>query len=176
MKEIMDHTAITRSITRLSHEIIERNKSLDDVVLVGVKTRGVYLAQRLQSMILQFTNIELPYGSLNIRPWRDDLVEEVAIEPLDIDVKDKRVILVDDVLYTGRTIRAAMDGLVYFGRPKQIQLAVLVDRGHKEFPIKGDYVGKNIPTGKEEEVIVQLKEIDLKEGVFIQWNLKSKIY
>jgi pyrimidine operon attenuation protein/uracil phosphoribosyltransferase len=168
MKEIMDHTAITRSITRLSHEIIERNKSLDDVVLVGVKTRGVYLAQRLQSMILQFTNIELPYGSLNIRPWRDDLVEEVAIEPLDIDVKDKRVILVDDVLYTGRTIRAAMDGLVYFGRPKQIQLAVLVDRGHKEFPIKGDYVGKNIPTGKEEEVIVQLKEIDLKEGVFIQ--------
>jgi pyrimidine operon attenuation protein / uracil phosphoribosyltransferase len=168
MKEIMDHTAITRSITRLSHEIIERNKSLDDVVLVGVKTRGVYLAQRLQSMILQFTNIELPYGSLNIRPWRDDLIEEVAIEPLDVDVKDKRVILVDDVLYTGRTIRAAMDGLVYFGRPKQIQLAVLVDRGHKEFPIKGDYVGKNIPTGKEEEVIVQLKEIDLKEGVFIQ--------
>lgn len=168
MKEIMDHTAITRSITRLSHEIIERNKSLDDVVLVGVKTRGVYLAQRLQSMINQFTNIELPYGSLNIRPWRDDLIEEVAIEPLDVDVKDKRVILVDDVLYTGRTIRAAMDGLVYFGRPKQIQLAVLVDRGHKEFPIKGDYVGKNIPTGKEEEVIVQLKEIDLKEGVFIQ--------
>lgn len=168
MKEIMDHTAITRSITRLSHEIIERNKSLDDVVLVGVKTRGVYLAQRLQSMIFQFTNIELPYGSLNIRPWRDDLIEEVEIEPLDVDVKDKRVILVDDVLYTGRTIRAAMDGLVYFGRPKQIQLAVLVDRGHKEFPIKGDYVGKNIPTGKEEEVIVQLKEIDLKEGVFIQ--------
>ena len=168
MKEIMDHTAITRSITRLSHEIIERNKSLDDVVLVGVKTRGVYLAQRLQNMILQFTNIELPYGSLNIRPWRDDLIEEVEIEPLDVDVKDKRVILVDDVLYTGRTIRAAMDGLVYFGRPKQIQLAVLVDRGHKEFPIKGDYVGKNIPTGKEEEVIVQLKEIDLKEGVFIQ--------
>ncbi|MBS3990456.1 MAG: bifunctional pyr operon transcriptional regulator/uracil phosphoribosyltransferase PyrR [Erysipelothrix sp.] len=168
MKEIMDHTAITRSITRLSHEIIERNKSLDDVVLVGVKTRGVHLAQRLQSMILQFTNIELPIGSLNIRPWRDDLIEEVAIEPLDVDVKDKRVILVDDVLYTGRTIRAAMDGLVYFGRPKQIQLAVLVDRGHKEFPIKGDYVGKNIPTGKDEEVIVQLKEIDLTEGVFIQ--------
>jgi pyrimidine operon attenuation protein / uracil phosphoribosyltransferase len=168
MKEIMDHTAITRSITRLSHEIIERNKSLDDVVLVGVKTRGVHLAQRLQSMILQFTNIELPIGSLNIRPWRDDLIEEVEIEPLDVDVKDKRVILVDDVLYTGRTIRAAMDGLVYFGRPKQIQLAVLVDRGHKEFPIKGDYVGKNIPTGKDEEVIVQLKEIDLKEGVFIQ--------
>lgn len=168
MKEIMDHTAITRSITRISHEIIERNKTLEDVVLVGVKTRGVYLAQRIQGMILQFTNIELPYGSLNIRPWRDDLIEEVAIETLDIDVKDKRVILVDDVLYTGRTIRAAMDGLVYFGRPKQIQLAVLVDRGHKEFPIKGDYVGKNIPTGKEEEVIVQLKEIDLIEGVFIQ--------
>lgn len=168
MKEIMDHTAITRSITRLSHEIIERNKSLDDVVLIGVKTRGVFLAQRLQGMILQFTGIELPIGILNIRPWRDDLTEEVAIEPIDINVKDKRVILVDDVLYTGRTIRAAMDGLVYFGRPKQIQLAVLVDRGHKEFPIKGDYVGKNIPTGKEEEVIVQLKEIDLKEGVFIQ--------
>lgn len=168
MKEIMDHTAITRSITRLSHEIIERNKSLDDVVLVGVKTRGVYLARRLQNMIFQIKNIELPYGSLNIRPWRDDLIEEVEIEPLDVVVKDKRVILVDDVLYTGRTIRAAMDGLVYFGRPKQIQLAVLVDRGHKEFPIKGDYVGKNIPTGKEEEVIVQLKEVDLKEGVFIQ--------
>jgi len=167
MKEIMDHAAITRSITRLSHEIIERNKSLDDVVLVGVKTRGVYLARRLQNMILQIKNIDLPYGSINIRPWRDDLTEDVAIEPLDVEVKDKRVILVDDVLYTGRTIRAAMDGLVYFGRPKQIQLAVLVDRGHKEFPIKGDYIGKNIPTGKEEEVIVQLKEVDLKEGVFI---------
>lgn len=168
MKEIMDHAAITRSITRLSHEIIERNKSLDDVVLVGVKTRGVYLARRLQNMILQIKNIDLPYGSINIRPWRDDLTEDVAIEPLDVEVKDKRVILVDDVLYTGRTIRAAMDGLVYFGRPKQIQLAVLVDRGHKEFPIKGDYIGKNIPTGKEEEVIVQLKEVDLKEGVFIK--------
>mgnify|MGYP004701563239 FL=1 len=168
MKEIMDHAAITRSITRLSHEIIERNKSLDDVVLVGVKTRGVYLARRLQNMILQIKNIDLPYGSINIRPWRDDLTEDVAIEPLDVEVKNKRVILVDDVLYTGRTIRAAMDGLVYFGRPKQIQLAVLVDRGHKEFPIKGDYIGKNIPTGKEEEIIVQLKEVDLKEGVFIK--------
>jgi pyrimidine operon attenuation protein / uracil phosphoribosyltransferase len=168
MKEIMDHAAITRSITRLSHEIIERNKSLDDVVLVGIKTRGVNLAKRLQAMIQQLSGTELPMGVLNIRPWRDDLVEEVAIEPLDVDVKNKKVILVDDVLYTGRTIRAAMDGLVYFGRPSQIQLAVLVDRGHKEFPIKGDYVGKNIPTSKEEEVIVQLKEVDLQEGVFIQ--------
>ncbi|MBS3973044.1 MAG: bifunctional pyr operon transcriptional regulator/uracil phosphoribosyltransferase PyrR [Erysipelotrichia bacterium] len=168
MKEIMDHAAITRSITRLSHEIIERNKNLDDVVLVGIKTRGVNLAKRLQAMIQQLSGIELPMGVLNIRPWRDDLVEEVAIEPLDVDVRNKRVILVDDVLYTGRTIRAAMDGLVYFGRPSQIQLAVLVDRGHKEFPIKGDYVGKNIPTSKDEEVIVQLKEVDLQEGVFIQ--------
>jgi len=168
MKEIMDHAAITRSITRLSHEIIERNKTLDDVVLVGIKTRGVHLAQRIQQMIEQLTNARLSLGILNIRPWRDDLIEDVAIEPLDVDVKDKCVILVDDVLYTGRTIRAAMDGLVYFGRPKQIQLAVLVDRGHKEFPIKGDYVGKNIPTAKEEEVIVQLKEIDTQEGVFIK--------
>jgi pyrimidine operon attenuation protein / uracil phosphoribosyltransferase len=168
IKEIMDHAAITRSITRLSHEIIERNKNLDDVVLVGIKTRGVNLAKRLQAMIQQLSGIELPMGVLNIRPWRDDLVEEVAIEPLDVDVRNKRVILVDDVLYTGRTIRAAMDGLVYFGRPSQIQLAVLVDRGHKEFPIKGDYVGKNIPTSKDEEVIVQLKEVDLQEGVFIQ--------
>jgi pyrimidine operon attenuation protein/uracil phosphoribosyltransferase len=168
MKEIMDHAAITRCVTRLSHEIIERNKNLDDVVLVGIKTRGITLATRIQAMIYQLADVQLPIGSLNIRPWRDDLVEEVAIEPLDVDVKAKRVILVDDVLYTGRTIRAAMDGLVYFGRPKQIQLAVLVDRGHKEFPIKGDYVGKNIPTAKEEEVIVQLKEVDLQEGVFIQ--------
>lgn len=168
MKEIMDHAAITRCVTRLSHEIIERNKNLDDVVLVGIKTRGITLASRLQAMIYQLADVQLPIGSLNIRPWRDDLVEEVTIEPLDVDVKAKRVILVDDVLYTGRTIRAAMDGLVYFGRPKQIQLAVLVDRGHKEFPIKGDYVGKNIPTAKEEEVIVQLKEVDLQEGVFIQ--------
>jgi pyrimidine operon attenuation protein / uracil phosphoribosyltransferase len=168
MKEIMDHAAITRCVTRLSHEIIERNKNLDDVVLVGIKTRGITLATRLQAMIYQLVDVQLPTGSLNIRPWRDDLVEDVAIEPLDVDVKAKRVILVDDVLYTGRTIRAAMDGLVYFGRPKQIQLAVLVDRGHKEFPIKGDYVGKNIPTAKEEEVIVQLKEVDLQEGVFIQ--------
>lgn len=168
MKEIMDSMAITRSLTRLSHEIIERNKSLDDVVLVGVKTRGVTLALRIQEMIALIAGEELPLGILNIRPWRDDLLEEVKIEPLDVDVKNKRVILVDDVLYTGRTIRAAMDGLVYFGRPKQIQLAVLVDRGHKEFPIKGDYVGKNIPTAKEEEVLVQLKEVDLNEGVFIR--------
>lgn len=168
MKEIMDSMAITRSLTRLSHEIIERNKSLDDVVLVGIKTRGVTLALRIQEMIALIAGEELPLGILNIRPWRDDLLEEVEIEPLDVDVKNKRVILVDDVLYTGRTIRAAMDGLVYFGRPKQIQLAVLVDRGHKEFPIKGDYVGKNIPTAKEEEVLVQLKEVDLNEGVFIR--------
>jgi len=168
MKEIMDSMAITRSLTRLSHEIIERNKSLDDVVLVGIKTRGVTLALRIQEMIALIAGEELPLGILNIRPWRDDLLEEVKIEPLDVDVKNKRVILVDDVLYTGRTIRAAMDGLVYFGRPKQIQLAVLVDRGHKEFPIKGDYVGKNIPTAKEEEVLVQLKEVDLNEGVFIR--------
>ena len=168
MKEIMDSMAITRSLTRLSHEIIERNKSLNDVVLVGIKTRGVTLALRIQEMIALIAGEELPLGILNIRPWRDDLLEEVEIEPLDVDVKNKRVILVDDVLYTGRTIRAAMDGLVYFGRPKQIQLAVLVDRGHKEFPIKGDYVGKNIPTAKEEEVLVQLKEVDLNEGVFIR--------
>lgn len=168
MKEIMDHAAINRSMTRLAHEIVERNKVLDDVVLVGVRTRGVHLASRLQAMIHQLYGILLPVGILNIRPWRDDLTQEVAIEPLDVDVKDKRVVLVDDVLYTGRTIRAAMDGLVYFGRPKQIQLAVLVDRGHKEFPIKGDYVGKNIPTAHHEQVIVQLKEIDLKEGVFIE--------
>lgn len=168
MKEIMDSMAITRSLTRLSHEIIERNKSLEDVVLVGIKTRGVTLALRIQEMIALIAGEELPLGILNIRPWRDDLLEEVKIEPLDVDVKNKRVILVDDVLYTGRTIRAAMDGLVYFGRPKQIQLAVLVDRGHKEFPIKGDYVGKNIPTAKEEEVLVQLKEVDLNEGVFIR--------
>jgi len=168
MKEIMDSMAITRSLTRLSHEIIERNKSLDDVVLVGIKTRGVTLALRIQEMIALIAGEQLPLGTLNIRPWRDDLLEEVEIEPLEVDVKNKRVILVDDVLYTGRTIRAAMDGLVYFGRPKQIQLAVLVDRGHKEFPIKGDYVGKNIPTAKEEEVLVQLKEVDLNEGVFIR--------
>lgn len=168
MKEIMDQSAITRSMTRIAHEIVERNKVLDDVVLVGVKTRGVYLAQRLQNMIQQMYGVELPLTSLNIRPWRDDLHIAEPIEPITLDVKAKRVILVDDVLFTGRTIRAAMDGLVYFGRPKQIQLVVLVDRGHKEFPIKGDFVGKNIPTAYSEQVVVQLKEVDLKEGVFIK--------
>lgn len=168
MKEIMDQAAITRSMTRIAHEIVERNKILEDVVLVGIKTRGVYLAQRLQTMIHQLYDVQLPLTALNIRPWRDDLNAVESIEPITLDVKAKCVILVDDVLFTGRTIRAAMDGLVYFGRPKQIQLAVLVDRGHKEFPIKGDYVGKNIPTAYSEQVVVQLKEVDLKEGVFIK--------
>lgn len=170
--EIMDEKALDRAITRISHEIIERNKGVENVVLIGVKTRGVWLAERLALKIKAIEGVELPSGVLDITHYRDDIKEKKEIlsacaTSIQFDITGKKVILVDDVLYTGRTVRAAMDAIIDIGRPKSIQLAVLVDRGHRELPIRADYVGKNVPTAKNEMIIVMVKEIDDKEGVVL---------
>ncbi len=169
---VLDAPAINRALTRIAHEILERNKGGENLLLVGIKTRGIPLAQRLQEKIKQIESITVPIGELDITLYRDDLVKEaedaeVLSSSIDVDLVNKTVILVDDVLFTGRTVRAAMDAIMDIGRPAQIQLAVLVDRGHRELPIRADYVGKNIPTSLKENIVVQLKEIDDKEEVGI---------
>lgn len=170
--EIMDEKALDRALTRISHEIIERNKGVEDVVLLGIKTRGVTLAKRLCEKIKNIEGNELPVGSLDITHYRDDImnIKDMPREnstEVNFDITGKKVILVDDVLYTGRTVRAAMDAIVDRGRPLNIQLAVLVDRGHRELPIRADYVGKNVPTSRSEMVIVNVMEADDKDGVLI---------
>lgn len=166
-KEIVDDVTMKRAITRITYEIIERNKQLDNVVLAGIKTRGVFLARRIQERLRQLEGLELPIGELDIKPFRDDVKvdEDTTLMPVDITGKD--VILADDVLYTGRTIRAAIDNLVSLGRPARVSLAVLVDRGHRELPIRADYVGKNIPTSSVEEIIVEVVEVDGRDRVSI---------
>ncbi|MBM6540127.1 Uracil phosphoribosyltransferase / Pyrimidine operon regulatory protein pyrR [Streptococcus dysgalactiae subsp. equisimilis] len=166
-KEIVDDVTMKRAITRITYEIIERNKQLDNVVLAGIKTRGVFLARRIQKRLRQLEGLELPIGELDIKPFRDDVKvdEDTTLMPVDITGKD--VILVDDVLYTGRTIRAAIDNLVSLGRPARVSLAVLVDRGHRELPIRADYVGKNIPTSSVEEIVVEVVEVDGRDRVSI---------
>ena len=166
-KEIVDDVTMKRAITRITYEIIERNKNLDNIVLAGIKTRGVYIARRIQDRLKQLENLDIPIGEMDTKPFRDDIKveEDTTIMPIDITGKD--VILVDDVLYTGRTIRAAIDNLVSLGRPARVSLAVLVDRGHRELPIRADYVGKNIPTSATEEIIVEVIEIDGKDRVSI---------
>ena len=164
-KTIMDADAMRRALVRISHEIVERNKGVENVVLVGIRTRGVPLADRLSREIQQIEGVKLPVGSLDITLYRDDLstlgYNPVSSETdIDFDLNGKTVILVDDVLFTGRTIRSALDALIDMGRPKAIQLAVMVDRGHKELPIRADYVGKNVPTSNSETVDVALAEID----------------
>ncbi|WP_394217185.1 bifunctional pyr operon transcriptional regulator/uracil phosphoribosyltransferase PyrR [Halobacillus trueperi] len=171
---VLDDAAIRRALTRISHEIIEKNKGIEDLVLVGIKTRGVPIAQRLKEKIQEIEGADLPDGELDITLYRDDLTpKENGAEPLlketniTADIDGKKVILVDDVLYTGRTVRAAMDALIDHGRPKEIQLAVLVDRGHRELPIRADYVGKNVPTSQEEIITVTLSETDEADEVKI---------
>lgn len=169
-KTVLDQSAINRALTRIAHEIVERNKGGEDLVLVGIKTRGVPLTKRLQEKIKQIEAIEVPYGELDITLYRDDLQTELRDAELiatniAADIKNKTLILIDDVLYTGRTVRAAMDAVMDIGRPAQIQLAVLIDRGHRELPIRADYVGKNIPTSKEEVIVVQLAEQDKEDEV-----------
>jgi pyrimidine operon attenuation protein/uracil phosphoribosyltransferase len=163
-KLILDEAAIRRALTRITHEIIERNKGVKGTVLVGIKTRGVYLAKRLRERIWQIEGQEVPIGELDITLYRDDLTEkneEPQLRETNVpNIVGKKVILIDDVLYTGRTIRAAMDALIDLGRPEMIQLAVLVDRGHRELPIRPDFVGKNVPTSKKEIVQVSLIEAD----------------
>lgn len=165
-KEFWDKLAMKRALVRITYEIIERNKGVEDLVLVGIKTRGVYLARRMRDRLKEVEKVDVPVGELDITPYRDDRKNDFSqekipdLEPMDLDITNKNVVLVDDVLYTGRTIRAAMDALIANGRPKSISVAVLVDRGHRELPIKADFVGKNIPTSLNEQVSVNVSEID----------------
>ncbi|MDF2533263.1 MAG: pyrR [Clostridia bacterium] len=167
--EIMDEKALDRALTRISHEIIEKNKGVEDVVLLGIHTRGVPLAYRLADKVNRIEGIMLPIGMVDITQYRDDEKKSSinSKQEISFDITDKIVILVDDVLYTGRSVRAAMDAIVDLGRPRSIQLAVLVDRGHRELPIRADFVGKNVPTSKNEIVVVMVHEIDNKDGVSI---------
>lgn len=169
---IMDSEAIRRALVRIAHEIIEKNKGVEDIVIVGIRTRGVPLAQRIAAEINAIENCEMTVGMLDITLYRDDL-STLGYNPvvhgtdINFDLSSKHVVLVDDVLYTGRTIRAALDAVIDMGRPKTIQLAVLVDRGHKELPIRADYVGKNVPTSQKETIEVVLNEIDGTDEVYI---------
>ncbi|MGL4912912.1 MAG: bifunctional pyr operon transcriptional regulator/uracil phosphoribosyltransferase PyrR [Romboutsia sp.] len=171
--QLMDEKAIARAITRVSHEIIEKNKGIEDIVLVGIKTRGVPIADRISKKIEQIEGCKVNTGEVDITLYRDDL-KKIDIDPvlngsnIDFDINDKIVILVDDVLYTGRTVRASLDAIMDIGRPKSIQLAVLVDRGHRELPVRADYVGKNVPTSKHEIISVKLAEIDEEDSVTIK--------
>ena len=171
--QIMDEAGIGRVLTRIAHEIVERNKGVQDLMLVGIRTRGVPLSQRLAERIAAIEGKIVPVGILDITLYRDDL-STIAEQPvvhetkLPSNINGKIVVLVDDVLFTGRTTRAALDALVDYGRPRQIQLAILIDRGHRELPIRADYVGKNVPTARREIVSVRLRDIDGEERVLIE--------
>jgi pyrimidine operon attenuation protein/uracil phosphoribosyltransferase len=171
--EIVDADGLRRIITRIAHEIVERNKGVDDLVLVGIRRRGVPLAQRIAAKIQEFEGSAPVLGSLDITLYRDDLStvsHQPVVGPTDIpvDINGRVVVLVDDVLYTGRTVRAAMDALIDFGRPRTIQLAVVIDRGHRELPIRADFVGKNVPTSRREVIGVKLKDLDGVDSVVIK--------
>ena len=167
---ILDEKAIGRALTRISHEIIEKNKGVEEVVLIGIKTRGIPLAYRIQKNIEKIEGITIPTYELDITNYRDDINKEemIDIREFTFDVRNKIVIIVDDVLYTGRTVRAALDAIVDRGRPEKVELAVLVDRGHRELPIRADFVGKNVPTSKSERVSVMLDELDDMDMVIIR--------
>ncbi len=177
-KQILDADGLRRALTRIAHEILERNGGSEDLILVGMRSRGVPLAHRLSSLIGQFEGALVPVGELDITMFRDDLelrLTRPAIQPTVIprDLTGTTVVLVDDVLYTGRTVRAAMDALLSFGRARQIQLAVIVDRGHRELPIRADYVGKNLPTARHELVEVRLREVDGIDEVMLSSHPRS---
>ena len=165
-KLIMDDLAIQRSLKRITHEIIEHNKGVDNIILVGIRSRGVYLARRLAALIRSFEQVEIPVYALDVSFWRDDHKRTQSRSEA-IPVQERKVILVDDVLFKGRTIRAAMDAITSFGRAKEIQLAVLVDRGHRELPIRADYIGKNIPSALHEKIEVKVKALDNENAVYI---------
>src|SRR3990167_3381026 len=171
-KPILNDQDIRRALTRIAHEILERNKGATGLAFVGIHTRGLPLAERLAALVRQFEGVDVPVGALDIALYRDDLARrplrpELQGTRLPSDLAERTVVLVDDVLYTGRSVRAALGAIIDFGRPQAIQLAVLVDRGHRELPIRADYVGKNLPTATSEEVVVHLKEIDGEDSVFI---------
>jgi pyrimidine operon attenuation protein/uracil phosphoribosyltransferase len=170
--QIIDAGGLNRTIARLAHEIVERNRGTDDLAVLGIRTRGVPIAQRIIDKIREIENKQLPLGILDVTMYRDDVfknIKQPVVQPTEIDfeIHGKVVILVDDVLYTGRTVRAALDAVIDFGRPAKIQLAVIVDRGHRELPIRADYVGEVIPTDRDDKVVVNLKETDDCDGVFL---------
>ena len=175
MPVVIDADRMSRTLTRIAHEILERNRGVEELALVGIRTRGVPIAKRLARAIHDISGHEVPTGALDITLYRDDLMRHpVAAQPvvrrteIPFSIDDKRILLVDDVLYTGRTIRAALDALIEFGRPRSIQLVVLVDRGHRELPIKADYVGKNLPTALSQSVHVHLAEVDGRDEVEVR--------
>lgn len=177
--KIMDAEAMRRALTRIAHEIIERNKGTEGVALIGIRRRGVPLARWLRDLIEEFEGVEVPLGVLDITLYRDDLSTRsdqpvVHRTEVNFDITDKRIILVDDVLYTGRTVRAALDALMDLGRPETIQLAVLVDRGHRELPIRADFVGKNVPTARKELVEVLIEGIDDTTEVLIMEQVEDE--
>ena len=175
MPQVMDADRMSRALTRIAHEIVERNRGLDELALVGIRTRGVPLARRIARSLHEIAGGDVPTGALDITLYRDDLMRH-AVGPQPVvrrtevafSIDERKILLVDDVLYTGRTIRAALDALIDFGRPRSIQLIVLVDRGHRELPIKADYVGKNLPTSLKQSVQVRLQEIDGVDEVVIE--------
>jgi pyrimidine operon attenuation protein/uracil phosphoribosyltransferase len=175
----MDRKAMERVLMRIAHEIVEKTKGTKDLAIIGIRNRGAYLAEKVAVYIEKIEKIQIPVGILDITLYRDDLTT-VAEQPvvhkteIDFDITGKKIVLVDDVLYTGRTVRCALDALIDFGRPRYIQLAVLIDRGHRELPIRADYIGKNVPTALKETVQVRLQEVDGKDDVVIleQENLR----
>ena len=175
MSTVMDADRIARSLARMAHEIVERNRGIDALALVGIRARGVPIAARLAAQLKQMSGVEVPTGALDITLYRDDLMRTaVAPQPfvrrteIPFSIDGRHILLVDDVLYTGRTIRAALDALIDFGRPSAIQLVVLIDRGHRELPIRADYVGRNIPTSRQQSVQVRLMEIDGRDEVEVE--------
>ncbi len=175
MPVVMDADRMARSLTRMAHEIVERNRGVEDLALIGIRARGVPIAERLAGEIQQIAGVRVPTGALDITLYRDDLRRHAVgpqpvIRRTDVpfSIDDRLILLVDDVLYTGRTIRAAFDALIDFGRPRAIQLVALIDRGHRELPIRADYVGRNIPTSRQQSVQVRLAEIDGRDEVEVE--------
>ena len=170
--KLVDKEGLDRILTRIAHEILEKNKGSKNLVLVGMRTRGEYLAKRIQQKIKSIDNVDLPFGILDVTLYRDDFrmrlkQPEVSVSNITFDVNEKDIVLVDDVLYTGRTVRGALNALMDLGRPASIQLFILVDRGHRELPIRADYVGKNVPTSQNEEIKVKVDEIDGEDAIYL---------
>ncbi|MGH7896919.1 MAG: bifunctional pyr operon transcriptional regulator/uracil phosphoribosyltransferase PyrR [Candidatus Binatia bacterium] len=172
-RQVMDAQSVQRTLVRIAHEILERNKGTADLALIGIRSRGVHIADRIAATIQGIEEVELPRGIVDITLYRDDLsraeqTPHVRGTEIPLSIEGKRIVLIDDVLYTGRTIRAAMDALMDFGRPENIQLAVMIDRGHRELPIRADYVGKNLPTSRQQSVQVRLVEMDGVDDVIVE--------
>ncbi len=170
--KIIDKEGFNRIITRISHEILEHNKGSENLVLIGMRTRGEFLAKRIREKIKEIDGVELPFGVLDVTLYRDDFrtrmkQPQVSVSDMTFDINEKDIILIDDVLYTGRTARSALNALMDLGRPRSIQLSILIDRGHRELPIRADYVGKNIPTSLDEEIKVKMEEFDGEDAIYL---------